>query len=219
MTYTIPFRLPAARGTAQPSLSLGYVSGAGVGEAGVGWSLSLPSIERAPLAGAPKYLDPGSAPEQAKQSAEDRYAYSGRPLTFICVVGGLPACPADEAAGLMPTWASGYRHYRLQVEGTFDRFFQSADRRTWIVQRRGGEILEFGVPITMAGLTGAATDVRFGTNSIFRWNLVRQHDRHGTLNTIVYSWTGTRPNARFCAISTIPPVRVRPLATSPITSS
>ena len=54
MTYAIPFQLPAARGTAQPGLSLRYASGAGTGRAWDGrWisprssgphSRALPSI-------------------------------------------------------------------------------------------------------------------------------------------------------------------------------
>ena len=36
MTYSMPFRLPEARGMAQPSLALGYVSGTGTGDAGLG---------------------------------------------------------------------------------------------------------------------------------------------------------------------------------------
>ena len=195
MTYSIPFRLPEARGTAQPSLSLNYISGAGTGDAGQGWSLNIPSIERTPLAGAPKYLDPPAS--AAKEYLEDRYGYAGRALTFVCVVGGSPACPATEAAGDMPPWATGWRHYRLQVEGTFERFFLNSNRTTWIVQRRGGEILEFGVPITSPALTGPATDVQGGTSKIFRWNLARQHDRHGVLNTIVYSWAGTSPERQY----------------------
>ena len=46
MTYSVPFQLPAARGSAEPYLGLHYTSGAGTEEAGEGWSLGLPSIER-----------------------------------------------------------------------------------------------------------------------------------------------------------------------------
>ena len=196
MTYTVPFQFPAARGTAQPALSLRYASGAGAGEAGVGWSLDLPSIERAPLSGWPKYIDPTFD----SAASEDRYAYSGRALTFICVFGGSPACDASEAVGpapSLPDAGAPYRHYRLQVEGSFERFFLSHDRKTWIVQRRGGEILEFGAPLTKAGLTGPAYDVKAGTASVFRWNLARQHDRHGDLNAIVYSWAGSSPERQY----------------------
>jgi hypothetical protein len=183
MAYTVAFELPRARGNSQPSLALQYASGAGTGEGGMGWSLNLPQIERAPLSGWPKYIDNGVARD------EDRYTYSGQPLTFICVVGGSPACPANEQVGPMPSWANGYRHYRLLVEGTFERFFLSADRQTWIVQRRGGELLEFGAPLTRADLTGPGHDIDIGAG-VFRWNIVRQHDLHGIRNLVVYGWIG-----------------------------
>jgi hypothetical protein len=40
------FELPTARGDAQAALGLTYSSSIGVSQAGVGWSLSLPSIVR-----------------------------------------------------------------------------------------------------------------------------------------------------------------------------
>lgn len=42
----VAFDLPAARGAAQPTLSLAYSSRAGDGEAGLGWQLAHPSIAR-----------------------------------------------------------------------------------------------------------------------------------------------------------------------------
>ena len=84
MSYAVPFDLPQGRGNSQLSLAIQYRSGAPTGEAGLGWSLTLPQIERAPLSGWPKYVDNGDA------QAEDRYVFNGQPLTFICVVGGSP---------------------------------------------------------------------------------------------------------------------------------
>jgi hypothetical protein len=43
----IPFQLPAARGPVQPTLALSYSSSLTNLEAGTGWGLGLPSIERA----------------------------------------------------------------------------------------------------------------------------------------------------------------------------
>jgi hypothetical protein len=93
-TYSVPFRLPAGRGNVQPALGLHYRSTAGTGEAGESWSLALPFIERSPLSGWPIYADDNNPRN------EDRYSYSGNPLTFVCTVGGDPACPL--AAGPMP---------------------------------------------------------------------------------------------------------------------
>ena len=184
MTYGVTFDLPAGRGDAQPSLGLSYVSGARSGEAGWGWSLDLPTIERAPLSGWPKYLDNNTA------AGEDRYTFNGAPLTFVCTIGG---CPATEAAGLDPPSAlfsvTGARYYRRQVEGGFERFYLSADRTRWIVQRRGGEILELGAPATRPDLQPTpAVDVDATTGRVFRWNLAVQRDLRGTNNVVVYQW-------------------------------
>lgn len=56
MGYSLPFDLPPARGEAQPQLSLTYSSSASEREAGYGWGISLPHIERRPLSGWPRKL-------------------------------------------------------------------------------------------------------------------------------------------------------------------
>lgn len=48
---SLPVTLPAARGGAQPGLAVTYSSAAGIREAGVGWGLDLPVIERKNLSG------------------------------------------------------------------------------------------------------------------------------------------------------------------------
>ncbi|HEV8580641.1 MAG TPA: toxin TcdB middle/N-terminal domain-containing protein [Thermoanaerobaculia bacterium] len=183
MTYRIPFELPAARGDAQPVLSLGYRSGRGTGEAGESWALELPAIERASLSGWPKYADFGDP------ASEDRYAYAGSPLTFVCQVGSeTVGCPTTDAIGPLPAWATkGYRYYRREIEGSFERFFLDPSRQHWRVQRRGGVTLEFGAPVTRPELTAAATDDD-APGKVFRWNLARQYDLHGARNLVVYSW-------------------------------
>lgn len=195
MTYSIPFDLPAARGNAQPALALSYRSNSGTGEAGEDWWLSLPVIERAPLSNWPKYVDNGN------EAAEDRYTYSGQVLAFICTVGGtISGCPAE--AGPMPAWANGYRHYRLRVDRGGERFFLDPSRQRWVVQQRGGQIMEFGQPLTQAALAPAAVDREpTAGNKVFRWNLARHYDLHGietaassgslglAKNVIVYRWS------------------------------
>lgn len=113
--YVAPFKLPPIRGHVQPVLSLSYESGIKVGDAGVDGALSIPSTERAVLSGWPKYVDDG-APQN-----EDRFSYDGQPLTFTCVIGGLQVCPRNDPVGPMLSWANGYRHHRMQVEGSFER--------------------------------------------------------------------------------------------------
>ena|SRR5215470_1652334 len=55
---SLPVTLNKARGSVQPSLGLYYSSVNGNREAGVGWGLELPSIERRNLSGPPGYTDP-----------------------------------------------------------------------------------------------------------------------------------------------------------------
>jgi hypothetical protein len=53
---SLPIDVPAARGGAQPGLGLTYSSAAGIREAGMGWGLNLPVIERrGPFGGPPDY--------------------------------------------------------------------------------------------------------------------------------------------------------------------
>jgi len=192
MSYSVPFDLPANRGSAQPRLELAYASGSRAGEAGWGWSLTLPSIERAPLSNWPKYIDNGAIGD------EDRYAYNGQPLTFVCVVGGAPAC-AGTAVGPMPEGDrfKDYRHYRLQVEGSFERFFLSPDRYTWVIQRRGGEELELGSPLTRPDLVMSQPfDADSVTTKPFRWMLAVKRDLHGPNNLVYYRWAADSYGAR-----------------------
>jgi YD repeat-containing protein len=53
MEHHLPFELPAGFPGATPSLGLGYSSGSGASLVGVGWSLSVPSIERMTARGLP----------------------------------------------------------------------------------------------------------------------------------------------------------------------
>jgi len=55
MNYAYKIGVPGGFPGLTPSLSLSYSSGAGLGAAGIGWSFSMPSIERMTLRGLPKY--------------------------------------------------------------------------------------------------------------------------------------------------------------------
>jgi hypothetical protein len=94
-TFSVPFSLPAARGGAQPSLSLSYNSGSGGGVAGMGWDVGVPFIARQTDRGIPSYQDPatggGFLPNQ------DRFVFNGgQELIPICVVSGT-SCTGVEA--------------------------------------------------------------------------------------------------------------------------
>lgn len=78
-TSSFAFRLPVARGQAQPSLSLLYSSSSGVGLAGVGWTLDLPSIERRGSSGMPRFDNDVLGHDRLS----DKYFFGGEPLVPI----------------------------------------------------------------------------------------------------------------------------------------
>ena len=55
MSYGVPIKLPQGYEKATPSLRLSYQSGGGNSIVGLGWSLSVPSIERMTVKGLPQY--------------------------------------------------------------------------------------------------------------------------------------------------------------------
>jgi hypothetical protein len=179
----IPFKLPIARGPLQPSLGLSYSSGLAKLEAGTGWGLGLPSIERHPVSGPPLYTD------------DDRISFSGKALVPICRIPDSLKCE-NAPAEIMPRWAFDWRYYRVQVEGAFARFFWSPDRLTWRVQLKSGETMEFGTPLVLQAIGGASRDIDrtiipAAGLATYRWNLVRRFDTHDEPsypNTIVYIW-------------------------------
>jgi RHS repeat-associated protein len=184
-TYSIPFRLPSARGGAQPQLALSFSSAAGPGVAGLGWALSVPFIARQTDRGVPKYKDDpfggGWHPEQ------DRFVFNGgQELVPICQVKG-GACAGAQSGEVMPAWASGWQYFRPRVEGAFLRFFWSPDRTEWRVQGKAGDTMILG------GDAGAREADPNHPGRIFSWRLSRHHDARTDaqgrpVNVVVYRY-------------------------------
>jgi RHS repeat-associated protein len=189
LTYSYPFQLLPARGGPQPRLTLTYNSSSRDREAGYGWGLDLPVIERKPLTGFPRFFENGEPLDQ------ESYAYNGQSLVFICQIG-IPGQNCKDSQGLdepQPEWSAGgpWRYYRLEVEGMFARFYLSHDRKYWRVQLKGGELLEFGEPPD--GGTPGMEHGFDGENAIVRWRLVRHSDAvhkiaGRAVNSISYRW-------------------------------
>lgn len=184
----VEFKHAAARGNAQPHVALHYESTAPEGEAGLGWGLEMPSIQRKNLSGLPNYQrDPaGPNAETALQTLTDRFVFAGGPLVPLCTVGiGPNLCPGGED---LSHW-TGWHYFRQQVDTLHARFFWSADHMTWRVQLPSGNVMEFGAPHENP-MDNAACEfedvVLPHVLPPFRWNLVREWD------SIVSS--GTRPN-------------------------
>jgi RHS repeat-associated protein len=188
LQYRFPFALAPGRGNAKPTLGLIYNSGAGDGDAGLGWRLDVPSIERRPLSGWPTF-----------DNTKDRFAYEGQPLVFICVIGKAAGaafipCPSDEQ---FPGSVVNWRYYRLQVEGKFARFFLSPNGLTWLVQEKGGRTRVFGVGGVLESSPSHANLPQDGTDrespqQVFRWRLVSDQDGHGNIAIYVWQKKGVR---------------------------
>ncbi|WP_394828244.1 toxin TcdB middle/N-terminal domain-containing protein [Pendulispora albinea] len=188
---SIGFRLPKARGNAQPQLGLSYSSDGNVGEAGYGWTLGLPRIERRNPANGPRYADPLPG-EPIDPNAADEFDFSGVHIVPICLVrnGQCTNNAVLQPGETFPAWANGWMYYRPRVETSFARLFWSDTHRTWIFQGQG-ITMEFGVPLDspsdeLAVDRDPAADA--DNPPIFRWNLVRMRDAHGAANQIRYLW-------------------------------
>jgi hypothetical protein len=206
MNYSYPINLPAARGRPQPRLTLSYNSFARDREAGYGWGLDLPVIERKPLSGNPCFDKNDGSPVACGETrvdpktgglvSEERYTFSGQPLVFICQIGKGRGKHEGCGEELQPEWTDegGWRYFRLQVEGQFARFYLSGDRRSWRVQLKGGELLEFGNLPPNTNNSTLGIEHAFGNKkAILRWRLVRHSDAvhkvsGAPVNYIDYRW-------------------------------
>ncbi|HEX2678643.1 MAG TPA: SpvB/TcaC N-terminal domain-containing protein, partial [Polyangiales bacterium] len=168
--YALPIALPSARGGVQPRLDVSYSAAGGFGLAGVGWSIGASSISRQTDRGIPSYDD-----RATWHPGQDRFVFGSIELVPICTVSG-STCSGALPGEVMPSWASGWQYFRARVEGTFLRFFWSADHQTWRVQGKDGTNLELGVPLDGTGYRGALESNPDAPSEIFRWHLARQYD-------------------------------------------
>lgn len=221
--YSLPIIVPSARGGAQPGIGLGYSSAAGIREAGVGWGLNFPVIERrAPFGGPPAYAHTRAELfDLWNVDKTSGFTFNGEPLVPVCELrqwyipnstGVGPYCDAIPDVPL-PDWVEiGSIYFRLENDRAGARFFWSQDRKTWRIQMRGGEILEFGsavvLPLPGTEDEGIDFDERFDDSTDFyppkqppklailkdayRWNLVRRFDPSSDggapRNMVVYRW-------------------------------
>jgi hypothetical protein len=116
---TLPITLPSARGAAQPELALTYSSAAGVREAGAGWGLSMPVIERSTKNGGPNYGASIGKPANFSQDTRitkqdpklnydddpDELLFNGGRLVPICEVGATERpCNTTDPDSPFPAW-------------------------------------------------------------------------------------------------------------------
>ncbi len=207
----VTFDLPAARGAAQPTLSLAYSSRAGDGEAGLGWQLAHPSIARKRSSDGyvqmpssdgtvpfsfPKLAYPSPTPTMSgiptpgaplSPTHADRFEWNGRPLVLVCasVAAG---CSGGEAfsPGVMNT-----AYYALQSEsGAFVRLFlhnAASGGSHWTVEHKSGVVETYGDP--SGDSLNVATErapAATGAGIPVRWRLSSASDPNG--NGVFYEW-------------------------------
>ena len=205
MTYSYAFELPSARGLSGPTLALRYNSSMGDGNVAYGWSLSVPTIERRTLSGLPRSTASGDP------IGAERYAFDGQPLVKICQIGG--ACPSEPSTSGHPAWAEGWSYFRLQNEGLFARFYMSPARTTFRAVFKGGDMVEFGLPLEDGGFAtfGLDTNIVQWTeqwdNGITRWLPSIRRSLNHPNNAIAYRWAqlGARGIAYLTDIWDTPP--------------
>jgi RHS repeat-associated protein len=196
-TSSYPFQLPTARGLAQPSLGLSYSSATGIGFAGMGWTLDVPTIERRGASGGMPQYDPDFLGTVGYTSTPDptadKYVFNGQPLVPICIVGG--PC-GDKYSEQFPSSLTHWAYFRTEIDNGM-RFFLSPDTNTWQVQTKTGVTMTFGVPGDT--LVGSALPVEIEHDALatgekpgavgtqYRWNLSRQTDPMG--NVVAYVWS------------------------------
>ena len=197
------FNLPTARGDAQATLGLTYSSAAGVGFAGMGWTLDLPAIERRGAAGAPRFDSDVLGTLSPDQSA-DRYVFGGLPLVPICTLvdGGICINRQIDPQEAFPVGLAGWTYFRAEIDNG-ERFFYSPTGLTWIVQNKHGVTSTFGA--LAEPVVSGATAIERGHDPlapmppggpvvltaplypVYRWNLAKQSDGSG--NAVYYAWS------------------------------
>jgi RHS repeat-associated protein len=160
-----PIQLPAGRVGMQPELALQYSSGSGNGWMGLGWDLSVPSINIDTRWGVPLY-----SPTQETET----YLLGGQ-LT-----------PIVHRSALQPRVAEKVFHSR--IEGSFQKIIRHGDNPKnywWEVTSKDGKVFYYGGNPS-AGVFADAVLTDYQGN-VFQWFLHEVRDVHG--NNIQYQYT------------------------------
>jgi len=167
MNHSINFSVPGGWEGVTPSLSLGYSSGGGASVAGIGWSMSLPTIERMTARGLPEYDDTD---------------------TFVANGGAELVKVAGDAATDAP-WT-----YRSRFEGGFVRYTWhergAGDEGYWTAESPDGITSYFGAD---SNGTPVETARQRSADGVFRYLLVESHDLFGHRVEYDYAYQGAVP--------------------------
>ncbi|NOU28060.1 MAG: hypothetical protein HOO96_09165 [Polyangiaceae bacterium] len=189
------FETPTPRAGVGLALGLSYSHTAGAGDAGMGWSLGIPSIER--VRRIARTATPQSYnvyPFPRNTTGEEDIRFGGARLVEICTIHGEAGC-AQAPGETFPAGLGAARYYRAQAEGSFRRFFRLDGDTLWVVQYNDGTTEEYGQP--------TSTPMAFGDPILFdhettpwvpvRWELSRRYDTHRAsngmpINIALFQW-------------------------------
>ena len=145
-SFSIPLLVSSARGIT-PNLSLSYDSGAGNGNAGLGWSITAGSVKRKTNKGFPRYLDNITDPDtfllsgaedlvpEYKKGDDGRFT-TGPEGKFI-----LNECPLADGMSII-------RSYRQRIEESFAKIerlqSKTGNEIKWKVTTRENEVTLLG---------------------------------------------------------------------------
>jgi RHS repeat-associated protein len=120
-TYSYPIQVQPGRNGMQPDLNLVYNSQAGNGWLGIGWSLSVGSIQRSTSKGAPTYND-----------SKDTFIFnlSGQSQELVSIGTG------SDTYG-------PYTEYRAQIESSFTRYRYYPTDKIWRAWTKDGRRHDF----------------------------------------------------------------------------
>lgn len=162
-SYAVPLATLPGRAGFAPDLALAYSSGGASGVVGLGWSLSLPSLQRQTDKGIPFYVDGANSIDDDQDGTVDEFDERDT----IVHSSGEELVPLADG-----TW-------RSENEQDFQRFERVGSG--WRAYRRDGVLLTFGT-------TAASRVERPTLGGTYRWQLDRMEDTHG--NVIDFVWSG-----------------------------
>lgn len=168
-SYSVPLATLPGRAGFAPELALTYSSGGTAGVVGLGWSLSLPSLQRQTDKGMPFYVDAANGTDDDQDGTVDEFDE----LDTIIHSSGEELVPLVDGS------------WRNENEQEFQRFERVG--AGWRSLRKDGVALSFGT-------TAASRIERPSLGGSYRWLLDRMEDTNG--NVISFVWSGAVDGTR-----------------------
>lgn len=171
-SVSIPLPVSPARNGFSPSLSVNYSSGGGNGVFGMGWNLSLPSIQRKTDKQLPKYQDAIDSDIYIMAGAED--------LIPLLKESGGNWTVEETTSG-----AYQVRQYRPRIEGSWLRIERWTETSTGIIHWR---VISTTNTVSIYGATANAriANPENPDTEIFQWLLSYSYDNMG--NIMLYEY-------------------------------